>query len=131
MRRCPGCQNPELQEVNKSNHKLLTIDQVKKIINNKLCLVKSVCFCGGDFLPLYNTQLKELVDFCESKNLRTVLYTGELFEDIDKHLREKIDIIIDGPYDHSKKTNKFPASENQRCWINSELVNCDNLKINK
>jgi len=35
--------------------------------------------------------------------------------------------------DHTinKKQSKFPASSNQRCWINGELVNCDNLKINE
>jgi len=129
-KRCFKCQNPELQEINKTNHVLLTLDQVKKIINDRLCLVQNLVFCGGDFLPLYYSQLNKLVDFCKSKNLKTTLYTGELFENIDKCLREKIDIIVDGTYDDNKKTNKFPASFNQRCWINGEIVNCDNLKIN-
>jgi len=131
IRRCFECQNPELQEVCESNHELLSIDQVKKIINSKLCLVKGIVFCGGDFIPLYNNQLKKLVDFCKSKNLKTIIYTGELFENIDKYLKENVDIIVDGPYNYHKKTNIFPASSNQRCWINGELVNCDNLEINK
>lgn len=130
-RRCNRCQNQDLQEVKEKNHTLLSINKVKEIINNKLCLIKSVCFCGGDFLPIYNIQLKELVDFCKYKNLKTIIYTGELFENIDKYLQENIDIIVDGPYDDNKKTNKFPASSNQRCWINGKLVNCDNLKVNK
>lgn len=130
-KRCFKCQNPELQEINKTNHELLTIDQVKKIINDRLCLVQNLTFCGGDFLPSYYTQLNKLVDFCKSKNLKTTLYTGELFENIDKCLRAKIDIIVDGHYDDTKRTNKFPASSNQRCWINGELVNVDDLKINE
>jgi anaerobic ribonucleoside-triphosphate reductase activating protein len=131
VRRCVGCQNPELQEVNEKNHELLSINQVKKIINNKLCLIRSVCFCGGDFLPLYNKQFKELIIFSKSLNLKTILYTGELFEHIDNYFQNNINIIIDGPYDCNKKTNKFPASSNQRCWINGQLVNCDDLEINK
>lgn len=131
IRRCEGCQNPELQQITKSNHILLSIDQIKELINNRLCLVKGIVFCGGDFLPLYSNQLNELVDFCCDEKLKTILYTGELFEKIDKDLREKINIIIDGPYNDNKKTNKFPASSNQRCWIKGELVNCDDLKINE
>ena len=130
-RRCLNCQNPELQEVNSKNHKLLTLDQVKEIINDKLCLIKSVTFCGGDFLPLYEIQLIELVKFCKSINLKTILYTGELFENINDYLKKDINIIVDGPYLHNKKTNRFPASSNQRCWIDGQLINCDDLEINR
>lgn len=130
VRRCIGCQNSKLQILD-NNYTLLTIKEIKEIINEKLCLIKSVCFCGGDFLPNYQHQLKELIVFCKNENLKTILYTGELYENIDNYFHDNIDIIVDGPYDYSKKTNKFPASLNQRCWINGNLVNCDDLKINQ
>ena len=131
VRRCIGCHNKDLQKLTPDNHIITSLDTIKKIIKDKICLIKSVCFCGGDFLPDNEIELKELVVFCKSENLKTILYTGELFENIDKDLSKEIDIIVDGPYDHNKKTNKFPASKNQRCWINGELVNCDKLKINE
>jgi len=131
VRKCTGCQNPNLQKVTSENHRIFHLDEIKKIIEDRTCLIKSVCLCGGDFLPLYSNQLKELVIFCKTKNLKTILYTGELFEEIDNFFQENINIIICGPYDYSKKTNNFPASLNQRCWINGNLVNCDDLEINR
>lgn len=131
IRRCKNCQNPDIQELTENNHILLDLDQVKKVIDEKSILVKSVVFCGGDFLPNYKFQLKELVNYCKSKNLKTILYTGELYENINEELKNKINIIVDGPYDDDKRTNRFPASSNQRCFINGEIVDCDELKINK
>lgn len=131
VRRCIGCQNPELQEITETNSKIVSLDYVKKIIEKSSILVTSVCFCGGDFLPIYKLQLYELVRFCKNKDLKTILYTGELFEKIDKFFQENINIIVCGPYDQSKKQPKFPASSNQRCWIDNKLVNCDKLKINE
>jgi anaerobic ribonucleoside-triphosphate reductase activating protein len=130
-RRCHGCQNPGLQEVNNINHKLFFLDEVQELIENRLCLIGSVCFCGGDFLPLYKLQLKKLIEFCKSRSLRTILYTGELFENIDEYFKNNIDIIVDGPYDQMKRTNKFPASSNQRCWINGVQAKPESLEINK
>jgi len=130
IRKCIGCQNSELQKVTSDNHKLITVDQVKKIIKCKSCLIGSVVFCGGDFIPLYKLQLYELIRFCKMSGLKTIIYTGELFENIDDDLKIYLDIIVDGPYDQSKQQSKFPASSNQRCWINGKLVNCDNLEVN-
>jgi len=131
VRRCLGCQNPDLQKITSTNHIDTSINTIKKIIEDKMCLIKSVTFCGGDFLPQNENELYEIARFCKSKKLRTIIYTGELYEKIDEKLKKYLDIIVDGPYDQSKKQSKFPASSNQRCWINGELVNCDNLKINE
>lgn len=131
VRRCIDCQNPELQVVSDNNHKLISLEDIKKIINDCSILAKGVCFCGGDFLPLYKSQLYELALFCKMNGLKTIIYTGELFEDIDSDLKAVLDIIVDGPYDKSKQQSKFPASSNQRCWINGNMVNCDSLKINE
>jgi len=130
VRKCIGCQNPNLQKVTSENHRMFHLDEIKKIIEDRTCLIKSVCFCGGDFFPLYKDQLRNLVGFCKFKNLKTILYTGEMCENIDKYLQKNIDIIVDGFYDYSKKTNKFPASSNQRCWINSNLIDPELLEIN-
>jgi len=99
IRRCPGCQNPDIQKVTDINSKIVTLDYIKKIIEDGLCLITSVCFVGGDFLPLYEPQLYELSKFCKSKKLRTIIYTGELYEKINEKLKKYLDIIVDGPYD--------------------------------
>lgn len=131
VRKCLGCQNPEIQQLTETNHTLFFLDEIQELIENRLCLISSVCFCGGDFLPTYKIQLKKLVDFCKTRSLRTILYTGELFENIDEYFKNNIDIIIDGPYDQMKKNNGFPASSNQRCWMNGKIMNNENLEINK
>ena len=131
VRRCIGCQNPDLQIVTDKNSKLVSLDIIKDIIERNSILVSSICFCGGDFLPNYKLQLYDLSKFCKSNDLKTIVYAGELYENIDDELKKYIDIIVDGPYNQSKKQSGFPASSNQRCWINGELVNCDELEINK
>jgi len=127
-RSCLGCQNQNLQKIDFT--KIIPLAKIKEIIIDRICLIKSVSFCGGDFLPFYQIQLEELVMFCISLNLRTILYTGEFFETIPNDLRCMLDIIVDGPFDNTKKTNKFPASSNQRVFMNGHLILPEDLKIN-
>jgi anaerobic ribonucleoside-triphosphate reductase activating protein len=130
IRKCIGCHNPEFQEFNENN--LIDIEDLKDIIKEKCSsLCTSVCFCGGDFLPKFAEQLEVLVDYCNELNVRTILYTGERYQDIPGETRNKIDIIITDPYDINLATDKFPASENQRVWMNTMRVNPDTLAINK
>lgn len=130
IRKCKKCQNPDLQSIDYS--KIISIEEIKSIIKSKLCLIKSISFCGGDFLPLYEKQLFDLCIFSKNNNLKTILYTGELYENINNELKNILDIIIDGPYDCENKNEFiFPASKNQRCFINKKLIeDISSIKIN-
>lgn len=131
VRRCIGCHNPQLQEVDLST--LVPIQYIEKLILNMKPLIGSVCFCGGDFIPLYTNQLRKIIKICKLNNLRTILYTGELYENIDPDIRENLDIIIDGPYEQDKKNThfSFPASSNQRVFIKGIQYPIDELAVNK
>jgi anaerobic ribonucleoside-triphosphate reductase activating protein len=129
-RRCEGCQNESIQELQNGNHELLELGQIEKIILDKTPPVSSVVFCGGDFLPNYEKQLKYLIEFCKNKKLKTILYTGEKYEDIDEILKKQLDIVVSEPFILSKKQSSFPASTNQKTWIKGKLVLPSDLKIN-
>lgn len=134
IRKCVNCQNPSLQDFNQINNtNIYHLNDIKKLINNKSILIKSVCFCGGDFLPQYEYQLNELIDYCIYKNLKTILYTGELYKNINNTIRTKLNIIIDGPYkeDLKNKEFNFPASTNQKCYIDNVEIDYKELRINK
>ena len=129
-RKCLGCQNPELQKVD--NSKNIQISLVLEIIKEKMSLISSVCFCGGDFVPYYFNQLKYLAKFCKENKLKTILYTGEIYEKIPFEFRDSIDIIISDPYDVTKKQDMVPASSNQRVWINGfQVLDITKLQVNK
>jgi anaerobic ribonucleoside-triphosphate reductase activating protein len=130
-RRCINCQNPELQTIPK-NIVLTSIVDVKKLIEKYYnFLIKSVAFCGGDFLPYYECQLIELSKYCKELGLKTILYTGELYESINKSVKNLIDITVDGPYQNDNKNEtQFPPSKNQRVFIDGIQIDPGVLKIN-
>ena len=110
--------------------KIISINQVKKIIKSKQVLIDSVAFSGGDFIPLYSEQLKELICFCKNNTLKTIIYTGETYDKINEWFRENSDIIVSEPYDSDMKQGGFPASTNQRVYINGKEVDVKKLQIN-
>lgn len=129
-RRCDGCLNPELQSFDKSLN--IPLENIQKLIDTaSKAVCGSVCFCGGDWLPTFKNALEVLIDFCREKKIRTILYTGEYYEDIPEILKEKIDIIVSDPFDITKLQEGFPASSNQRVWIDGERVDPKTLKINQ
>lgn len=128
-RTCKGCQNPELQKPREKD--IMSISAVKKIIDEKSKYIGSVSFSGGDFLPLYENQLKQLISYCIILKLKTILYTGEKYNDINNWFKENIDIIVSEPFDINRKQSKYPASSNQKVWIKGIEINPNTLKINK
>ena len=128
VRHCNGCQNPELQIMDEKT--IISIDQVKQIIKYKQVLIESVAFSGGDFIPLYSEQLKELICFCKNNTLKTIIYTGETYSNIDEWFKENADIIVSEPYDGDMKQGGFPASTNQKVYINGKEVDAMKLQIN-
>ena len=125
---CDECHSPYLQDPNNGEVKCTTY--INQILDRHDGLIDSVCFCGGEW-TLYEKPLLELVDTCRERKLKTILYTGCLYEDLSKDIKAKINIIIDGRYDNTKKQNKFPASSNQRVFVDGQEVNANLLPINQ
>ena len=129
-RRCDGCHNPEFQQL-PEDATLWSVDDIITLIKKKTPLVRSICFCGGDFLPFYKKQLMSLLTFCTEANLKTILYTGEEYSNIDTKIKSLCNIIVSGPYQRENKTTFFPASTNQEVWVDNVKINSLNLAINQ
>jgi anaerobic ribonucleoside-triphosphate reductase activating protein len=127
-RRCYKCQQPELQDPSYGIE--MSLDEIKEKIRDRLPLIDSVVFCGGEF-NLYPDQLLDLATFCKNNNLRTILYTGFKYESLREDIKKVLDVVIDGEFDFSKRTSSFPSSSNQRVFVSRQLVDPSTLPINK
>lgn len=116
---CPGCQNPELQ--NMTNGVLTPVHKVLQVIGeNKLA--KWVCFLGGE--PF--NQPEFLFNICQNINKPIGLYTGNDFETLQKQYKK----IIDLPNIKFLKTGRFmidlmndiefPITSNQQVYLKKE-----------
>lgn len=105
---CKGCQNPELQSFD-GGYDFYTEDIISHL-ERFGDFYKGVVFTGGD--PIY--QPTALFELLSKVNHPKVLYTGKLYDDIPLHIRDFLDIVVDGPYREELATNGFPASSNQR-----------------
>jgi len=124
---CFNCHNPEGRDID--NGTLIKIEELKEKIRESSVLIKSLCFCGGE--PL--TQKEALIclsRFAKDYGLKTIMYTGYLFEDISDDIRNVIDVIIDGQYIDDLRQNTFPASSNQRMFRNNKQADVNELRIN-
>jgi anaerobic ribonucleoside-triphosphate reductase activating protein len=115
--KCDQCQNPGLQDKNDGYD-----EYTKNIIN----LIEeyndyydSICFLGGE--PCEQTE--SLHDLVSKLSLPKVLYTGWLYRYVPIDIRDKLDIIVDGPYIERFKTDGFPASKNQKVYGTPEMIN--------
>ena len=126
IHKCKNCQNPESQDV--SNGTPMTLEEIKRKIYESVKLVKSVTFSGGDFY-LYTEALKELSTYAKlDLKLKTILYTGFKYEDLDQEIINHIDIIIDGKYNSEEAQNTFPASKNQNVFKNGKQLSEKEIK---
>lgn len=117
-RACPGCHSPDLQDPD--NGKLVTATQVMDIIVNRLDLIESVVFLGGEWLR-YKDDLQFLAHEVKRLDRKTILYTGYQFEEIPSAILDALDIVIDGMYREDLKPEyTFPASSNQRVFVKAK-----------
>jgi len=115
--RCPGCQNPELQDPDSPLCKKLTVEEVIEEIKKNVELIDSVVFLGGDF-GYYPQQLRQISEIVKKRfNKRCVLYTGFTLEQLRPEVLDFIDIVVDGEYKQELHRDGFPASSNQRLWV--------------
>jgi len=119
--RCKGCISKHTWEFDKKYQK--TIAQVIDQINyySEIYNTKSITISGGEpfdqsvSLYILLKKLKEL------KFNDILLYSGYKFNYLQKNygdILKYIDVLIDGPFIESKKTNKiYKGSNNQRMYI--------------
>ena len=120
--RCSGCQNPETWDF--YGGKPLPNDirgQIIKAISAN-GITRNFSILGGE--PLCESNLKLTLDLINSvrvayPNIKIFIWTGYRIEDFSeeqKSILDKIDVLIDGPYDYELRdiTLKLCGSSNQR-----------------
>lgn len=116
---CPGCHNPEAQNVHYGS--VVTDAILTKIADeiNKRPYLSGITLTGGDPLYLHFQaedflyHLKEQVN----KPLNVWLYTGSIFENVKRlPIFNLVDVCVDGPFvlSEADKTLAFRGSKNQR-----------------
>lgn len=132
-RRCPGCHNVGLQLVH--GHTLIPVSQLVELIDRFLKdkdladLIESVIFQGGDWAE-YPDAYAAVAEVARGRGYRTVLYTGEYYENLPERVREVSDWVVDGPWEQDK-VSVFPPSSNQRVFKHGETVNPEELPLYK
>jgi len=120
-RRCKGCHSPELQDRNSDLCITVSEEEFVNVLQYYLDKYKnkinSLVLLGGEPL-LYTDFLIDTLKILRRNNgnLEVILYTGYIFEEIPEKIKELINFVIDGEYKENLKTNKFPASYNQRVF---------------
>lgn len=114
---CKNCQNKETWDFN--GGKPFTDDLLDELIDytKKHSYITRLTLSGGDPLDNKETTLKIINKFRkEIPSINIWLYTGYLYENIDKDLIKDVDILVDGPYIDSLRdvTLYFKGSSNQR-----------------
>lgn len=119
---CDGCQNPELKDPEYgtffSSRDLWK--KIKELVSSPI--VESVVFLGGDWV-IYSEVYFKISKKIRKLNKKTILYTGELFENLSPSIKQASDIIIDGKWNKNTTTGSFPPSSNQRVFVNGKEEN--------
>ncbi len=108
--RCPGCQNPELQDFSGGYEE--DPDIIVTFFKENEDFYSSFVATGGEATE----QVEALLCFAQNIRKPKILYTGRKLEELDSRIRDNFDIIVHGPYVEELKTNGFPASSNQKIW---------------
>ncbi len=122
---CPECHNPQSWEFG-SGKDTSTEELLQEILADPFA---DVTFTGGD--PFYQAEaFAELARLIKEHSHKTIwCYTGFLFEQLlksesSKHLLLNIDVLVDGPFVPSKRSEEalFRGSTNQRILLARESV---------
>lgn len=139
-RHCKNCHNPESWDFNAGVK--LTSDKIKEISNEfkENPLLDGFTILGGE--PMHPNNRKSILDMLHSLRLVTNniwLYTGytldELIrenenDDIISSILYNVDVLVDGPFIESKKTDNEPfiGSSNQRLIRTRNMISDDRFK---
>ena len=119
--KCKGCISKHTWEFDKKYKK--TIAQVIDQINyySEIYNTKSITISGGEPFDQNSSLYILLKKLKELKFNDILLYSGYKFNYLQKNygdILKYIDVLIDGPFIESKKTNKiYKGSNNQRMYI--------------
>jgi anaerobic ribonucleoside-triphosphate reductase activating protein len=119
--RCKGCISKHTWAFDKKYKK--TIAQVIDQINyySDIYNTKSITISGGEPFDQSSSLYTLLKKLKELKFKDILLYSGYKFNYLQKNygdILKYIDVLIDGPFIESKKTNKiYKGSNNQRMYI--------------
>jgi len=119
--RCKGCISKHTWEFDKKYKK--TIAQVIDQINyySEIYNTKSITISGGEPFDQNSSLYILLKKLKELKFNDILLYSGYKFNYLQKNygdILKYIDVLIDGPFIESQKTNKiYKGSNNQRMYI--------------
>jgi len=110
---CPHCHNPQTHK--EDGGYLVHTEELIEFLSN-ITYQDGVTFSGGD--PLLQAEaLIPIADWCHAHNLTVWCYTGYIFDpNLPNPLYPHIDVLVDGPYIHEKRSMDLPyrGSSNQR-----------------
>ena len=124
---CKGCWSPHTWNPNQGKSLKESINEIKEAIYNPK--VTGISILGGDpFYHLFNGDYDDIVTLlllCHQSRTPVWVWTGYRKEQIDKKLQELripnllnsfVDVLIDGPFDITKKDMnlEWRGSSNQR-----------------
>lgn len=89
--RCSGCHSADAW--NSKNGQILDLNVLESYLEKYKGFITCVCFLGGEWHPKV---LIELCTYCQSRGLKTCLYTG--YDDVDQALKDKLTFLKVGRY---------------------------------
>ena len=111
---CPGCCNPELQEMKHAHimslHEIISIAKRSKEEND----IEGITFLGGE--PTLQKHLLELSLAFHEIGLGVILFTGYNLKQLKESLITSVDLIIDGQFIQKKldQNRNLVGSTNQK-----------------
>lgn len=110
---CPGCCNPELQEMKEAH--ILSLQEIISIAKKSIEEngIEGVTYLGGE--PTLQKHLAELSNALHDIGLGMILFTGYKTKQLNELLISSVDLIIDGQFIESKidKARNLIGSTNQ------------------
>lgn len=118
-RRCPGCCNPEMQEMKKNI--IVDTKDLIGLINKSMSSdeIEGLSFIGGE--PMLQAEgLSEVASWAHSVGLTVLVFTGYLLSELKEmgndsieKLLSEIDILVDGPFIQEQY-------DDEREWVGSK-----------
>jgi anaerobic ribonucleoside-triphosphate reductase activating protein len=121
---CPGCCNPELQEMKQAH--IMSLQEIIDIAtrSKEENAIEGVTFLGGE--PTLQKHIAELSNELHKVDLGVILFTGYKINRLKEALISSIDLIIDGQFIESKIDNQrnLVGSTNQTFYhVSNRYVN--------
>lgn len=129
---CPGCCNPELQEMKVAH--IMSLEEITEIVikSKNENGIEGVTYLGGE--PTLQKHLTELSNEFHKFDLGIILFTGYKIKQLNESLISSLDLIIDGQFIESEidKARNLIGSTNQSFnHITSRYINDMDWFMNK